>query len=79
MVCPMCRPGRGRAGHWLTQSLAMIQSSKAVGILDYSSILSLLSLSSGNARSGFPYHNMACYLGVRTVQNTGEFTGQVNQ
>ena len=28
---------------------------------------------------GFPYYNMACCLGVRTIKSTGEYTGQVEQ
>ena len=34
-----------------------------------------------NAFSGFPYYNMACFLGVRKMKTktTGESTGQVNQ
>ena len=57
-----------RAGHWLTPSVAILPSSKSISILNISSIPSLLStLYSRNAfiDSGFPYYNMASFLGVR--------------
>ena len=57
-----------RAGHWVTQSEAIILlSSKPISIEDgYSSMLSLFSpLPSRKACSGFPHCNMACFWGVQ--------------
>ena len=65
---------KGRAGRWLTQPVAIILSSKSISILDCSSIhlLSLCSL----LPSGFPFYNMACFLGVRKIYTCGEHTDQ---
>ena len=49
-------------------AIVLMLSSKSTSILDCSSTLPLLStLSPRNALSGFPYHMMACFLGVRKI------------
>ena len=68
-------------GHWLAQSAIAIKLllSKSISTLDCSSIPSLLSSRNATINGGVPYYSMACFLSVRTIIATGEYTGQVNQ
>ena len=64
----------------MTQSVVTTLSSKSISTLHCASIPSLLStISSRSAYSGFPYSNMAFFLGVRDIKSSGQCTGQVNQ
>lgn len=63
----------GGVDHWLTQSITTKLWSKSSSILEYSSILLslLFVLSSRNTFSGFPFYNMAYFLGMREIKILG--------